>query len=174
MRRAAVAALLLLGLAGCSARPGDSAIPACPRIGILADASRIVVFRDGPGRDLSDVVYEAELAGVTGECVYDRRRTNVTVDMRLRIDGLRGPADRTRAADLTYFVAVLDKQSAVLARQEFRSRLEFPLNIARIATVEELEQKMVLAKDQPGSDFEILVGFKLSPDQLERNRTGLR
>lgn len=172
--RSSVILGLLLALGGCSSPTTESAIPACPRVGILSDAATMVQFQPGNGRDPSDVLFEAEMAGVVGECIYDRRRTNVTIDMKLRINGARGPADRNRTGDFTYFIAILDQTSEVVARQEFRSRLDFPPNVARVATVEELEQKIPLPNGKAGSDFEVLVGFKLTPDQLERNRAGLR
>ena len=168
--RAALVAALGAALAACAGKKDDAGAPPCPKVGVLADAARVTVYRDGPGRDLTDIKYEAQLGRIAGECIYRKRNTQVTVDMKLQINAKRGPADRDRIADVGYFVAILDGQSNVLARQEFRSQIEFPQDQAQVATLEELEQVIPLKKDQPGSDFDVLVGFKLTPEQLERNR----
>jgi hypothetical protein len=173
--RAGAGALALLalgaGLAGCRSQ-NDVGAPMCPRVAVLADAAHLVKYRDGPGRDLTDVLYEADLGRISGECIYTRRNTRVTVAMKLTVTAKRGPADRDGIADLAYFVAIVDNQSKILARQEFDSQLEFEPTQTQAATLEELEQIIPLQKDQPGSDFEVLVGFRLTPEQLQRNRAG--
>ncbi|MBV8167866.1 MAG: hypothetical protein JO021_13815, partial [Alphaproteobacteria bacterium] len=67
---AGVVALLALGAAldGCRQRD-DVGAPPCPRVAVLADASHMAVYRDGPGRELTDIRYEADLARISGECV---------------------------------------------------------------------------------------------------------
>jgi hypothetical protein len=177
MRRVAratgsLAALLTVGaaLGGCGTKIADAGTPACPRVALLADAAHMTVFRDGPGRDLTDIVYDADLGRISGQCVYTHDKSKVTVEMRLAITAKRGPADRSRSAALPYFVAVVDNQSHVLARQEFDTTIAFQPDQTQAGTLEELEQIIKLNKDQPGSDFQVMVGFRLTPEQLKRNR----
>jgi hypothetical protein len=158
-----------LVLASCSNRQ-NAGVPPCPKVAVLADASHLAVFRDGPGRDLTDVVFEADLARITGDCVYSRRKDSVTVEMKLFVAARRGPADRDRAGVFDYFVAIVDSESNVLARQEFRSQIVFRPEQTVVVSQEELEQTIKLKRDQPGSDFDVLIGFKLTPEQVERNR----
>ncbi len=161
--------MVALALAACSSRR-DAGAPPCPKVAVLADASHMTVYRDGPGRDLTDVKFEADLGRITGECVYNRASTNVMVDMKLVVAARRGPADRDRVATYTYFVAIVDNKGNVLARQEFNSQVAFAGDQSRVASLEELEQSIPLEKNQPGSDFDVYVGFKLTPEQVERNR----
>src|SRR5579871_3786751 len=112
MRRIACAAgslAALLSVAavldGCSNKVADPGAPPCPRVALLADAAHMAVFRNGPGRDLTDIVYEADLGRITGQCVYTRDKSRVTVEMKLPITAKRGPADRDHEAALPYFVA---------------------------------------------------------------------
>lgn len=159
-----------LALAACASNRVDSRAPPCPKVAVLADASHLTVYRDGPGRDLTDVRFEADLGRIVGECIYKKGNTTVTVDMKLAISARRGPADRDRAADFTYFVAIVDLDANVIARQEFRSQVVFRPEQTQLVSLEELEQVIPLKKGQPGSDFDVLIGFKLSPEQVERNR----
>jgi hypothetical protein len=174
LRRALTVAGSLFALAllvsGCAGKADDVGAPPCPKVAALADAAHMTVFRSGAGRDLTDISYEADIGRIGGECIYNRRKTSVTVDMKLVITAKRGPADQKRFADLAYFVAIVDAQANVLARQEFQSQVTFPEDQDQVATLEELQQIIPLKKDQPGSDYDVLVGFRLSRDQVERNR----
>lgn len=166
---AALALAAAAALAGCK-QQNDVGAPPCPKVAVLADAAHLAVFRDGPGRDLTDIRYEADIGRISGECIYKKKNTSVTVDMKLMITARRGPADRDNVADFVYFVAVIDAESHILARKEFPSQIEFAPEQAQVAAQEELEEIIPLKKDQPGSDFDVLVGFKLDPEQVQRNR----
>jgi hypothetical protein len=166
----AVLALAGAALAGCSKKIADVGAPPCPVVAVLADAAHLAVFRDGPGRDLTDIRYEADLGPIRGECVYRNKNAEVTVEMKLGITAKLGPADRDHLADVSYFVAVVDQQQHVLGRKEFQSALEFQPNQVQVQTLEELQEIIKLKKDQPGSDFNVIVGFMLSHEQVERNR----
>jgi hypothetical protein len=166
----AVLALAGAALDGCSKKLTDVGAPPCPVVAVLADAAHLAVFRDGPGRDLTDIRYEADLGPILGECVYRDKNTEVTVEMKLGITAKLGPAEREHLADVSYFVAVVDQQQHVLARKEFKSALEFQPNQVQAQTLEELEEIIKLKKDQPGSDYNVIVGFLLNREQVDRNR----
>lgn len=166
---AALALAAVAALAGCKQKD-DIGAPPCPKVAVLSDAAHLATFRDGPGRDLTDIKYEADIGRISGECIYKKNNTSVTVSMKLLITAKRGPADRDRLLDFVYFVAVVGAQSDILARREFPSQIEFAPEQPQVVTVEELEEIIKLKKDQPGSDFEVLVGFKLDHEQVERNR----
>lgn len=157
-----VAALALLS--ACNRTP-----PACPRATILNDGATVTKFRDGPGRDLTDVTARAEIVDVAVDCDYDRG--GVDVAMQVAIAATRGPADRARAADFDYFVAIADARRNILAKEVFRVRLEFPQTQSRVGTVEQIEPRIPLKDRAEGVDYEIVVGFQLTPEELEWNRT---
>src|SRR5262245_38439597 len=97
---AAVALLAVLGgVAACSSK--EKPVAECPAGVIPADAASVTRFRDGPGRDLTDVVAEAAIVNILIQCKYDPK--GVTVDLQVAIAGSRGPADRSRAAAFDYF-----------------------------------------------------------------------
>ncbi|MGQ0662022.1 MAG: hypothetical protein ACT4P2_00245, partial [Pseudomonadota bacterium] len=153
------------GLAGCGGRPP----PPCPSASILAEAATVTRFRDGPGRDLTDVINEGELFDILALCSYGRR--GIDVDLQVGVVATRGPADRARAAQFEYFVAILDPERQVVARQRFDVRFEFPDNRARLVRIEELEPQIPLADAALGPRYEILVGFQLTRDELAWNRS---
>ncbi|MCC7273093.1 MAG: hypothetical protein IT561_10520 [Alphaproteobacteria bacterium] len=175
VRRAAGAALVALLLAGCSSLNPFAAKdppPACPVAIVVDDLSRMTEFRPGTGRDLADVVHSAAIERVDASCEYDRRR-KVTVQTVVNLIVERGPADRTRKADLTYFVAVADPQGRVTARETFTTPVRFEGNFTRMQTSEETEQVIPLGGGS-GAGYRIYVGFPLTPEQLEANRKRAR
>jgi hypothetical protein len=169
MRFARLTAPLLLvaalaPLAACNRTP-----PACPRASIIGEGASVTKFREGTGRDLTDVVAQAQIVDVAVECDYDRR--GVDVALQVAIAATRGPADRSRVAEFDYFVAVADPQRNILAKEVFRVQFKFAPNEQRVGTVDEIEPRIPLKSRADGVEYQIIVGFQLTPEEIEWNRT---
>lgn len=159
---------LALAVSGC-ANPFKKKEPLpCPSALIVKDASRKVVYREGPGRDLTDVLFEASLPRIVVSCSYDDRGVEMTT--ALTIIAARGPANTTRRAGIRYFAAVIDPKNNIVAKREFESELEFPINIDRGSAVEELVERIPVGKGVAADDYTIAVGFQLTREELEANR----
>jgi hypothetical protein len=168
LKFASVLAALAL-LTACSSDKDPA--PACPSVAAPGDAAKITRFRDGPGRDLTDVVAEAQIADAAMQCDYDR--SGVTVQLQLAILGIRGPADTSRTATFDYFVAIADPRGTVVAKEVFPISFSFD-NRQRVRQIEDLEQRIPLANRADGAAYKIVVGFQLSPAELEWNRRAAR
>jgi hypothetical protein len=170
-RLAVLAAAAALALSACTAAE-DRQAAICPRAGILPDANIMVQFRDGPGRDLTDVVAQAQIMDVAVACEYTsgRRPPGVTLDLQVAIAAERGPADRSRRASLPYFVAILDGDQNIVAKEFFTAQFEFPDNRTRVGRVDDLEPRIPLRSNFDGPSYRVMVGFQLTPDQLAWNR----
>lgn len=160
-------ALAGLGLAACSSKPPN--LPPCPRVAILGDAQKGIQYREGPGRDLTDVTFETELIDYNGQCEYEKDQAAVIVRFVLLIGATRGPAATQPVAQVPYFVAIVDRQQNVLARERFVARVPFQEGRRRVVTGDEIEQRIPLAGRRT-SEIEILVGLELDREQLEKNR----
>jgi len=88
-RAAALIAALALGACGGSGSESAQR-PGCPSGLILADASAATVFRDGAGRDLTDILAQIRIADLAVDCKIQRQ--SVTVDLQVAIAAERGPA----------------------------------------------------------------------------------
>lgn len=171
----AVAFMMLLGVAACSKERELADLPPCPRVGILADAERQVLFREGGGRDRIDLRSIASFQSFSGSCAYENRWRTLVVDLRLELMAERGPAAGNEAfTDLPYFVAVLDKNRTVLTQQDLVLRADYPSQGARVGLFDELEQRIPLKEGELGDAYEILIGFRLTPGQLDWNRNNKR
>lgn len=165
LRLAAVALVALLP--GCSSWFAKKDERTCPRIEIVSDLSRVAKFRDGPGRDLSDLLYTARFDDVKTSCAYDK--TGVTIDMTVSLVGERGRAGENQPKiDVTYFVAVMDAKRAILNEQRFTSPFEFADK--KTASInDQLVERIPLPPTAPGSDHTLILGFQLTPEEIDFN-----
>lgn len=158
---------VLAGALAVAACAGDEPPKPCPEVVLLADAAKQVKF-SGRGRDLTDVLFEAELEAGRQICSYDENELDV--DLQVRVIASRGPANSDRLANLNYFVAVARNDRTVLARQSFDIAIPFPGNRTRVSGLEEIGQVITLSPGEDGSNYLIYLGFDLTPEELEFNR----
>lgn len=163
MPRALLGALAVL-LAACA---GDEVIRPCPQLQLLKDTDRLVKFV-GSGRDLTDVEYEAALRTPFLSCKYDGDVVESVVAFQLV--ALRGPADDDRMARIAYFVAVIDQNKQVVAREDFEVEIPFEGNRTQVVATEEVDQRIPLQAAQSGADYRVFVGLRLTPDELRYNQ----
>ena len=145
----------------------DEAPLPCPEVVLLSDASKQTKF-NGQGRDLTDILFEADLEAGRLICEYDDNE--VDVDLQVRVIASRGPANTDRVANINYFVAVARADQTVLARESFDIAIPFPGNRTRVSGLEEIGQIIPLAAGEDGSDYRIYLGFDLTPAELQFNR----
>jgi len=155
----------------------DKPPPPCPQVLLLANAEQIVQFQDGGGKDLTDVLYQAELDAARAKCEYsfDDDDRPVRVETRIVVDifAERGPANRSRKASFSYFVALVDADKRTVAKSTFPVTIEFPGNRSRLLFRDSDPGVLLdipLAEGETGRDYEAFVGFQLTPEQLEHNR----
>ena len=163
----------MITLVACSQADEAVIAPKCPNIVIVKDTSELTSFRSGPGRDLTDVALDARIDRFDGECETDLERDRsgtVNVDLQLIFEAVRGPANDTKVGSFSYFVAIANRNGDILAKKVFETEFEFEGNRTRVGGVEELTQEIPLRAGELGEDFDIFIGFQLSPEQLKYNR----
>ncbi len=163
------AAFLALAAAGCAT---ESAEQPCPSALIVARAGEVTQFLPGPGRDLTDVVMEAEIRDLDGFCDFDLERDGtgeVTVDMTVLFEAERGPANETRSGQFSYFIALVDQNQNILKKPVFDSDVEFPTNTNRVQFSETIGVDIPLRAGETSTDYSILVGFQLTEEEVTYN-----
>ena len=92
---------------------------------LVPDASDATFYREGPGRDLTDVRFRAAIGDARGQCDY--RGDTLRMDMAVLLLAERGPALGDREpADFEYFVALTDEQRRIVSKAVFKGRVVFP------------------------------------------------
>lgn len=173
-RHSVFGVLAMFTLSACSAFSNEVVVaPECPHIIIVKDTAELTTFRPGPGRDLTDVVLDARIDRFGGECETDLesdKSGTVNVDLQMIFEATRGPANETRTGEFSFFVAIANRDGAILAKKVFGTEFAFEGNRNRIGGIEELTQEIPLRAGELGEDFDIFIGFQLDPEQLKYNR----
>ena len=167
-------ALLGVGVTGLMlASCGDSeeSLGPCPSTGVLSDAAKIVKFAPGGSEEVASALIAAEVVNTTSGCRYDG--TDITAGVGLAIEAVVGQAgakSRQLRYVLPYFVAVTDANDRVLSKREFEATLRLKDNtvVRVLEIVDDIEIKMPAGKT--GADYRVIVGFQLTPAQLDYNR----
>jgi len=144
----------------------------CPYVKILYDAARYVEMADNRPA-LANIGYTGEIEGVTAGCSY-RGEEPITVQMDLLFNLGRGAQATSDRRNYRYWIAVTARNEAVLAKEYFDLPVDF--EGGRTASVTQ-QQTIVIPRagvEVSGSNFEILVGFDVTPEMAEFNRDGSR
>ena len=170
-RRFALSAAALLALpflASCSVLE-KKAPPPCPPIYLLGDAAQLTKYKPGRGRDLTDIEFQAEIQGYTGECGYDEK--GAIVELQVTFNLIRGPADDDRKAAFEYFLAVPLYYPAPEAKAVFPIEATFPEGGNYTRHTDETVVMRIPVKDKDIiQKYEIYLGFQTSAAELEANR----
>ena len=144
----------------------------CPYVKILYDAARYVELT-GDRVSSSNVAFTGEIEGLTSDCAY-QGDDPITVQTRVLFNLGRGPEAEGDARTYRYWIAVTERNKAVLAKEYFDLPVDF--DGAETTSVTQ-DQTIVIpraAATTSGDNFEVLVGFDVTPQMAEFNRTGSR
>ena len=141
----------------------------CPKPMILADAISITEFEDFGFNDESNIIYRARIDRIDYECNIE---PNYTMGNILIIGTLSlGQDAQNNFYTLPAFVAVINKNKEVISRSYVDINVSIPEG-ATLARFEFLLEdfKLNFERSKNTSDYQILVGFKLTADQVEFNK----
>lgn len=145
----------------------------CPVAGSVYDAARYVKL-DGGGELYTNIEYTGEITDVRLFCRYT---DDIPLAAEIEIDFAfgKGPAARSDSHTYPYFVAVTRRNGKVLARETFATEAQFRGD--PVTGKSELVSRITIPRADgsiSGVNFEIVVGFELTTEQLEFNRAGKR
>lgn len=144
----------------------------CPFVKILYDAARYVELADNRPAAAA-VGFTGEIEGVSADCRY-RGDDPITVDINLLFSLGRGPQATAGQHTYRYWIAVTERNNAILAKEYFDLPVTF--SSGQVAQVPQ-EQQVIIPRASAttsGGNFEILVGFDVTPEMAEFNRSGSR
>lgn len=146
----------------------------CPFVKSLYDAARYVEFKEG--REASaNVAWSGEIQGISAGCQYkDEQPIDVTMEVLFELG--KGPQAEGRSKTFKYWVAVTDRNRTVLAKETFEIPVTFPEGADRVYVTENIGSITIprASITTSGSNFEVLVGFDVTPQMAAFNREGKR
>jgi Ni/Co efflux regulator RcnB len=146
----------------------------CPFVKTLYDAGRFVEFKDGR-EAAANVAYSGEIQGISAGCQYkDAEPIRVTMEVLFELG--KGPQATATSKTYRYWIAVTDRNRDIIAREVFDLPVKFAANQDRVYVTESIKEITIprAALTTSGSNFEILVGFDVTPQMAAFNRDGKR
>jgi hypothetical protein len=154
--------------------PGERNAGPCPYVKVLYDAARYVEFAE-PREAPSAVAWTGEIQGVEADCRY-REDDPIQVEVDLLFAFGKGPRAQGQSKTYRYWVAVTERNRTVLAKEWFQIEADFEAGQDRAAYRERLGGITIprASRTVSGGNFEILVGFEVTPEMAAFNRDGKR
>jgi hypothetical protein len=146
----------------------------CPYVKALYDAARYVEFKDN--REASaNVGYTGEIQGISAGCAY-KNAEPIKLALEVLFEFGKGPQADGGSKTYHYWVAVTDRNRDVLAKKDFDLKVDFPAGQDRVFKREQINEILIPRADisTSGANFEVLVGFDVTPQMAEFNRQGKR
>ena len=144
----------------------------CPYVKVLYDAARYHEFKDNK-ESAASAIWTGEIEGISSDCAYKGTQP-IHVGMNIGFSLGRGPQAAGQTKTYHYWVAVTERDKTVLAKQEFDLPVTFKpgedtvhVN-TQVAGIEIPRADITVS----GANFEVLVGFDVTPEMADFNRQG--
>jgi|SRR5580658_471472 hypothetical protein len=145
----------------------------CPYVKVLYDAARYVEMTGKTSA--SSVGFTGEIENLSSACEYKNDQP-IAVQARLLFELGRGPMADGQRKTYRYWIAVTDRNRGVLAKQYFDLPVTFTPGTDRMEKIEDITGIVIPRKDLKvsGANFEVLIGFDVTPEMAQFNRDGER
>lgn len=146
----------------------------CPYVKVLYDAGRSIEFK-GDQVASSAVGYTGEIQNLSSGCSY-KGTEPIRVETELLFAFGRGPQATGSSHTYRYWVAVTDRNLGVLAKEYFDVEAKFPPGQDRVLVTDRINGITIPRATNvvSGSNFEVLIGFDVTPEMADFNRLGKR
>jgi hypothetical protein len=164
--------LVAPAVAGCSWTEKEAKV--CPRVAVLSEAGSLTRYVPGAGTDILDIDFQGEIADLVVRCEFPEVKGTRQVAVQLAPVFVlnRGAANTDRKIDFAYFVSVV-RNEEILSKQLFEVASEFTGNRSRVVLKDDnppIDIDIPLPYRAAEYEYEILVGFQLTPEELQRNQ----
>ncbi len=145
----------------------------CPQVAVVEDLKSLTQFEvpsaPTPGEKISSIA----MTGLDTKCTVTEK--TVGVDISVRFDGYLGPQaaewqSQSRSFAYPYFIAVTTPTGEILSKEVFAATIRYDAGETAITQQEKTRQVIPLRADTKPGQYEILVGFQLTEDELNYAR----
>lgn len=149
----------------------------CPPIGAFKEAETLTRFRPGPGRDLTDVRFDAKIGRTVGLCKVTQSTLTAEVNAGIELFASRGPALEQRKVPLEYFIAIQAPNGKIASRQSFAVEVDFGKGLQEARLLDYLTFKIPEATAENLRGYRIFFGLQMTREEWDfasRTRAGAR
>jgi hypothetical protein len=146
----------------------------CPYVKVLYDAGRYQEFKDKK-ESAAAVAYTGEIQGVSSACTY-KGADPIKVSVQMLFALGRGSQGTSSSKTYRYWIAVTQRNLRVITKEYFDLPVDFAAGQDRAMITETIQDITIPRADikVSGSNFEVLVGFDVTPEMAAFNRDGKR
>jgi|GEM_PF-976883 len=158
---------LVLSLTACSSDKEKKAERLCPQTAIIRELEHVMDYGvETP--DSKTLVATALMKKVTGRCEYTD--TGVDVGFELIVAAGKGPRLGGDKVNFPFFVSILTPEQKIVAKEQMTAEFSFSGSSKVTEQIEQLHVFIPMDKDADGTNYQVLMGFQLSEDQLKNAR----
>ena len=117
--------------------------------------------------------FVGEITDLAFNCDYDDDGF-VDVDVTIDLELSRGPAAGGDFGHYEYFVAVTDPRDTIIDKRIVAIDVKFPDDAPTVTRTEEVRWRIVFAPQPDARRHRVVVGFQLTREQIDHNRSGNR
>jgi hypothetical protein len=174
--RTGLAAILAAGLGGCfnlDSLNDDPNVGPCPVAAVLYDANRVVEVKGVERHE--NVGFTGQVEAVRGFCRYINDNP-ITMEIEIDFAFGKGPMADGDSHTYPYFVSVTRRDRLVLAKDISEIEVKFPKGADIVRRTEKVDGIVIprATGTVSGTNFEVIVGFDLTAEELAYNRSGKR
>lgn len=158
-------ALLAFTATSCQKNPFQVTESNCPAVSVVSNVGSITRFA-GAGRNAKDVAFNASITGIHIDCEQGER---VDMEISFAIVAQRGPAMTGDSATLPYFLILMRDNHRITVKKIYETTIRFKGGADRAAVRETIVQRFEDSAPARRYDYELLVGFQLTPDEVIYN-----
>lgn len=145
----------------------------CPRVKAVNDLAAITQFSPPSDMVADKMISTTKLEKIVSKCSVSGN--SVSVEMALDFTGVLGPIgvkDLDGQANYTYpyFLSVISPDGQILSKDVFALSMVYENGQITYHRQDKLRQVIPLMARQDPSQFQIMIGFQLSTDELAYNR----
>lgn len=167
-RVAAFALLAGLVLVSCSKKRGPVVlVPNCPAVGIVKYMGTLTRF-DDKAQTNDDVVFDAYISDLAEDC---SEGGSVVTDVSFTIRAKKGPAFSGSTHTVNYYVVVIRDNYLVVTKKRYSAQINFAPGKDTASVRETIRQTFESYEMPKRYDYEVLIGFEVSPEELQFNVT---
>ncbi len=157
-------AVALAALSGCETTDDDK----CPLASALVDTASLTKLQS------SRVLYTAQITKVSADCSIEKYERTVSSSLDIDFAAARLSGGGAQTFDAPYFVAVT-LGNRIISKREYTAHFAFDAGeLVTRFTVSQDSPATRMEKGKSAYDYAVLVGFQLTKEQLEFNRTAGR
>lgn len=148
----------------------------CPQVEIVDELSSISDFSDPRKKSTKNLISRVNLKSAESACKLSSK--SAIVDLKLIFDGTLGAKGRATASDkpffsYPFFIAVTTPNGKIMAKEIFAASMTYGKGESQHSYYESLRQIIPIKSKVQATNYRILIGFQVTPDQLKYNRDNL-